>query len=81
MNHKSDTLLLANVFQNFGKMFLKIYKLDPAKFPAPELACQAALQKTGVKLESLTEIDMLLIIEKGIRGGICNIYNSLIRKS
>ena len=38
---------------------------------APGLAWQACLKKTGVKLELLTGIDMLLMVEKGIRGGIC----------
>ena len=68
-----DTLLLADVSDNFRNMFLKIYKLDPAKFlPAPELAWQAALRKTKVKLDLLTDIDMLLIVERGIRRGICH---------
>ena len=67
---KSDTLLLADVFENFSKMCLNIYQLDPAKFlSAPGLARQAALKKTVVKLELLTDIDMLLMVEKGIRGG------------
>ena len=67
---KSDTLLLADVFENFSKMCLNIYQLDPAKFlSAPGLAWQAALKKTVVKLELLTDIDMLLMAEKGIRGG------------
>ena len=38
---------------------------------APELAWQACLKKTGVNLELLTDIDMLLMVEEGIRGGIC----------
>ena len=43
---KSDTLLLVDVFENFRKMCLKIYHLDPAKFlSAPGLAWQAALKK------------------------------------
>ena len=70
---KSDTLLLADVFENFRKMFLKIYHLDPVKFiSALGLAWQAGLKKTEVKLELLTEllIDMLLMVEKGIRGEI-----------
>ena len=52
-------------------MFLKIYQLDPAKFlSAPGLVWQAALKKTEVKLELLTDINMLLMVEKRIRGGM-----------
>ena len=52
---------------------LKIYELDPARFlTAPDLAWEAALKKTKVKLELLIDIDMLLRVEKGIRGGICH---------
>ena len=70
---ESDTLLLADVFENFKNMCLKIYEHDPAKFlSAPRLAWQATLQKTGVKLDLLTDINILLMIEKGIRGGICH---------
>ena len=70
---KSETLLLADVFENFRKMCLKIYQLDPAKsLSAPGLVWQAALKKTDAKLELLTDIDMLLMVEKEIRGGICN---------
>ena len=69
---KSDTLLLADVFENFRNMCLDIYGLDPVYFvSAPGLAWQACLKKTEVKLELLTDYDMLLMIEKGIRGGIC----------
>ena len=53
-------------------MCLDIYGLDPVYFvSAPGLAWQACLKKTGVKLELLTDIDMLLMVEKGTRGGIC----------
>ena len=69
---KSDILLLADVFENFRKMCLKIYELDSVKFfSAPGLAWQAAL-KTEVKLELLANIDMLLMVEKDIREGICH---------
>ena len=69
---QSDTLLLADVFENFRNMCLDIYGLDPVYFvSAPGLAWQACLKKTGVKLELITDYDMLLMIEKGIRGGIC----------
>ena len=54
-------------------MCIKIYKLDPGKFlSAPGLVLQAALKKTKIKLDLLTDIDMLLIVEKGIRGVICH---------
>ena len=65
--------MLADVFENFRNVCLKIYKLDPAKFlSAPGLVWQAALKKTKVKLDLLTDIDMLLMVEKGTRGGICH---------
>ena len=67
-----DTLLLADVFENFRDKCIEISGLDPAHFlSAPGLAWQACLKKTGVKLELLTDIDMLLMVEKGTRGGIC----------
>ena len=46
--------------------------LIPQNFPAPGLAWQAALKKTKVKINILTDIDMLLMVEKGIRGEICH---------
>ena len=67
------TLLLANVFENFRNMCIKVYELDPAHFlTAPELALQACLKKTGVELELLTDANMLLMVEEGIRGGMCH---------
>ena len=70
---QSDTLLLADVFENFRDMCLKDYELDPAHFLSlPGLAWQACLKKTNVELELLTDYDMLLMLEKGIRGGICH---------
>ena len=70
---QSNTLLLAVAFENFRNMCLKIYEFDSAKFlSVPELAWQAALKNAKVKLDFLTDIDMLLMAEKGIRGGICH---------
>ena len=67
-----DTLLLVDFFENFTDKCIEIYELDPAHFlSAPGLAWQACLKKTKVELELLADIDMLLVIEKGIRGGIC----------
>ena len=52
-------------------MYLEIYELDSAHFlSAPRLAWQAALKKTKIKLDLLSDIDLLLMVEKGIRGGI-----------
>ena len=65
--------MLADVFENFRNKCIEIYELDPAHFlSAPGLAWQACLKKTGVELELLTGVDILLIVEKGIRGGICH---------
>ena len=70
---QSDTLLLADVFNNFRDMCLKEYELDPAHFLSlPGLAWQACLKKTNIELELLTDYDMLLMVEGGIRGGICH---------
>ena len=68
-----DTLLLVDAPKNFQNMCLKIYELDPVKFlPAPGLAWQTAFKKTKVKLDLLTDIDMLLMVEKGIRERMCH---------
>ena len=70
---QSDSLLLADVFENFRNKCLKVYELDPAHFLSlPGLAWQACLKKTSVKLELLTDYDMLLMVEEGTRGGICH---------
>ena len=67
----SDTLTLADVFENFRNLCLDAYGLDAAHFyTAPGLAWQAALRCTGVQLELLTDIDQHLFIENGLRGGI-----------
>ena len=72
-NVQLDTLLLADVFENFRDKCVEIYGLDPAHFlSAPGSTWQACLKKTGINLELLTDIDMLLMVEEGIRGGICH---------
>ena len=59
------------MFENFRDGCIKIYELDPAHFlSAPGLAWQACLKKTGIRLELLTDMDMLLMVEKGIMS--CN---------
>ena len=59
--------------ENFRNMYRKLYELNPAKFlSTPGLACQVALKKTKVKLHLLTDISVLLKVEKGISRTICH---------
>ena len=72
----TDVLLLADVFENFRDLCLKIYGLDPVYyFTAPGLAWDACLKITDIDLELLSNLNMLLMFEKGIRGGISIISN------
>ena len=71
---KSDVLLLADVFEKFRSTCLKHYKLDPAHYyTSPGLAWDACLKITGQHLELLSDYDMLMMFERGIRGGITHI--------
>ena len=71
---RTDVVLLANVYKAFRAKCLKHYKLDPAHFyTSPGLAWKACLKHTGNKLELLTDPDMLLMFERGIRGGITQV--------
>ena len=70
---QSDTLLLADVFEDFRNTCINVCELDSAQILSlPGLAWQACFKKTNIKLELLTDYDMLLIVEEGIRGGICH---------
>ena len=74
--NKTDVLLLADVFEKFRDICLINYGLDPVYYyTAPGLAWDAMLKMTGINLELLSNVDMLLMIEKGIRGGISIISN------
>ena len=74
--NKVDVLLLADVFENFRNICLTNYGLDPAHYyTAPGLAWDAALKVTDVSLELLSDVDTLLMIEEGIRGGVSMISN------
>ena len=76
---QSDTLLLADIFENFRDMSLKIYELDTAYFVSlPGFAWRACLKITGVNLELITDINMLLMIESGMRGGVCHVIRSYV---
>jgi hypothetical protein len=62
---------LSDMIENFRHLSLKTYKLDPLwSYTTPEFAWSCMLRKTRVKLELLTDYDMHLFIEKGLRGGI-----------
>ncbi|XP_054718997.1 uncharacterized protein LOC129228343 [Uloborus diversus] len=70
----SDVYQLSDVFQKFRKICLTYYKIDPCHtFTAPGLGWQACLKMTDQPLELLTDIDMHLFVERGIRGGISTI--------
>jgi len=67
----TDGLLLADVFENFRKVCREKYRLNPAHYySTPGLSWDALLKKTGVELDLLTDLDMHLFIERGMRGGI-----------
>ena len=68
---ETDVILLTDVFKNFGNLCLRTYGLNPAHFyTAPGLEWQEALKMKGVNLELLTDPEMHLFIERGLRGGI-----------
>ena len=67
--------MLPDVFENFWNMCLEIYKLGTAWFiTAPGLTWKAALKKNKIKWYLLIDIDMLLMVEKDIRGGILTLF-------
>lgn len=75
---RTDVLLLADVFETFRDTSMNYYKLDPVHYiTAPGMAWDALLKKTKVQLELLTDIDMHLFVEKGLRGGISMVSKRL----
>ena len=68
-----DKLLLADVFENFRNMCPEIYGLDPEKFLSPWISMTCSFKKkTKVKLDLLTDTDMLLMVEKVVGAGMCH---------
>ncbi|CAB4004930.1 NYNRIN [Paramuricea clavata] len=68
---KTDVLLLADVFEDFRRVCLGSYKLDPAHYIfAPGLSWDAMLKRTGIRSDLLSNVDMYQFIEKGMRGGV-----------
>ena len=71
---RSDVAQLSDVFENFRSLCLKIYELDPSYFVStPGFAFEAMLKCTKVKLELLTDKEMVVMVEKGIRGALTQV--------
>ena len=74
---KRDVLLLADIFEKFRNTCLDNYGIDPCHYySSPELSWDAMLKMTKIELELVSDIDMHLFVEKGIRGGISYIAKS-----
>ena len=68
---KIDVLLLAAIFEQFRSTGIREFDLDPAKFfSTPGFTWAAALKYTKIEAHLLTDIDAVLLFERGIRGGI-----------
>ena len=71
---QADTAQLTDVFESFRSACLKVYNLDPAYFVStPSLAFQAMLKVTKTEIETFSDIDMILMTEKGVRGGLTQV--------
>ena len=70
----TDVFLMADVFQNFRTMSLQNCGLDPLHYyTTPGLSWDSCLKMTGIRLELITDMEQMLFIEKGLRGGTCTI--------
>ncbi|KAF4529188.1 hypothetical protein B566_EDAN017653 [Ephemera danica] len=68
---KADVALLTDVFEEFRAVCLKAYGLDPCwYYTAPSLAWDAALKYTGVTLDLVQDLEIIEMVERGIRGGV-----------
>ncbi|XP_020299342.1 uncharacterized protein LOC109863489, partial [Pseudomyrmex gracilis] len=77
---KTDVLLLADVFENFRRECLASYGLDPAHYyTLPRYTWDTMLKYTRVTFELLTDINMVMFVERGIRGGLSQCSNRYAR--
>ncbi|HUR98246.1 MAG TPA: DNA polymerase [Pyrinomonadaceae bacterium] len=73
---QTDTVLLADVFENYRRFCLSKFKIDPAhKFTAAGVSWIAMLKRTAIKFDLITDPNMMLMIQRGIRGGICSVLH------
>ena len=79
---ESDVILLADVFENFVKVSTEEYKINPLYCVSlPGYTYQCALKYTNIKLQTLQDKDLILLLEKNIRGGISSVMGDRFVKS
>ena len=78
-----DVFQLADVFPNFRDKCMENYKLDPAwYYTSPGLAWDAMRKKrTGISLELLADVDMLLMFKNRIRGDVAMTSNCSVKQT
>ena len=79
---KCDVILLADVFEKFVKVSTEEYKINPLYCVSlPIYTYQCALKYTDIKLQTLQDKDLILLIESNIRGGISSVMGDRYVKS
>ena len=79
---KSDVILLADVFEKFVEVSTEEYKINPLYCVSlPGYTYQCALKYTDIRLQTLQDKDLILLIENNIRGGISSVMGDRYVKS
>ena len=81
LHAQSDILLLANVFNNFQNLYFEMYGPDPVRLLSAPGKKTNVKKKKKVKLDLLTDVNMLLMVEKGIRGRICHAIHQYVNNN